>query len=639
VLEDIVSKYPDRIAFITYHTWWPSPSDPYYQANIPENTDRINYYGADYTPHVYLDGIIDAQSGGPWEQMILDRATVESPLRIELAGDPGASTITATITNTSGAAVSGKLHFVIIENELAHGGHPWGHVMRDFFPAVAGEDITLAPSESIVRTETFALSGTWLAGNLEAVVYVQNDGTKEVYQSANIYFALDQPELLATAFTTDDSGGGDGNGRLDPGEAIEYIVGLTNLNPPSATGISGVLSSTDPHITISDASGTWPAIPQDGFEENSADPFALSVAPDTPWGYEIPVQLTLSASGGYSKVVALFLGVGSPEHPMGPDSYGYFAYENGDDYPPTNDFDWIEINPGLGGSGTLVTLGDDQTVTRVLPFAFKLYGVTSDRLSICSNGFVALGTTTNRDNNNGDIPGEAGPPSMIAAFWTDLDPIAAGGGKVYEWYDAAAHRYIVEFSGVEHYADGGGGVAETFQFVLYDPAFRPTTTGDGEVVLQYLTVSDPSSCSIGIEDQTETVGTEYLAAGHLNAAARGLVSGRAITFTTVGPDGIIAVGDPSIGPSVVRLVAEPNPFRSGTTFDYEVPTAGRVTLRLFDASGSVVRTVLDGFVPVGHGAITWDGRDDRGARAPAGVYFYGLDGRGFSRAGKVVRLP
>jgi hypothetical protein len=465
----------------------------------------------------------------------------------------------------------------------------------------------------------------------------KNDATQEVIQSANIYFALDEPELLATGFTFDDDPGGDANGRLDPGEAIDFIVELVNLNPPGATSVSGTLTSADPHITITDASGSWPAIPQDATAENLGDPFALSAAADTPWGYEIPVTLNLTAAGGYSKAIALDLGVGSPGHPMGPDGYGYFAYEDPDVYPPSPTFNWVEINPGLGGSGVLVSLGDEQTVTRVLPFVFKHYGVSSDRVSICSNGFIAIGTTTNRDIT-GDIPGPDGPPNMIAGFWTDLNPAAPGGGKVYEFNDVANHRYIVEFSGVEHYTDAGDGLPETFQYILYDPAFYPTTTGDGDVVLQYLLVSDPSSCSIGIEDQTETIATAYLTAGHLNAAAHGLANGRAIKFTTIGPDGIIAVGDPQVGPSVASLVARPNPFRAGTVLSYYVPAGGATTLRLFDAGGSVVRTLFEGSRPVGPGAIAWDGRDDRGATLPAGVYFYRLSGAGFADGGKIVRI-
>ncbi len=625
---------------IAYHTWWPSSADPYYQYNVPENNARINYYGAVFTPHVYIDGLIDGGSGGDWESVVLDRAAVESPLRIELSGDPGASTITAVITNTSAGLVSGQLRFVLMENGLFHSGNPHDRVMRDFFApsSTTGESILLAPGEEITRVETFSVDPIFVEDELQCVVYVQNDGTKEIHQAATIYFQLDEPELAASTISTDDSAGGDGNGRLDPGETADVAVDLFNLNPVDASAVTGVLSSTDPALTIGDAAGSWPDIPGGTSADNAADPFGVSVDGETPWGYEIPVTLTVNANDGYVKEIDLDLPVGSPTHPMGPDAGQYYTYEDLDPYDPSPVFDWIEIDPTLGGPGTLFTLGDDQTRTTTIPFAFQLYGVSSTTLSISSNGFLAVGATSNRDNSPGEIPGPEGPPSMIAGYWMDLNPVATGGGKVYTYDDAANDRYIVEFSGVEHYDGAGLGPAETFQFILYDPSVYPTPTGDGQIVIQYLVVSDPSRCAVGIEDQTETIGTQYLSVGHLNAAAHGLAAGRAIKFTTIPPDGFVSVDPILPPPSAAMLAARPNPFRSGATIRYSLPVAGHATVRVYTLGGALVRTLLDGEVGAGWGQLSWDGTDRRGVALPAGIYLYEIEGAGYEASGRLVRL-
>ncbi|MEP7029221.1 MAG: FG-GAP-like repeat-containing protein, partial [Candidatus Eisenbacteria bacterium] len=71
----------------------------------------------------------------------------------------------------------------------------------------------------------------------------------------------------------------------------------------------------------------------------------------------------------------------------------------------------------------------------------------------------------------------------------------------------------------------------------------------------------------------------------------------------------------------------PNPASSGrTSIAYGVPEiagpAVHTTLRFFDVRGRVVRTLVDQVVPPGRYQVTWDGKDDAGARVGSGVYFY-----------------
>lgn len=75
---------------------------------------------------------------------------------------------------------------------------------------------------------------------------------------------------------------------------------------------------------------------------------------------------------------------------------------------------------------------------------------------------------------------------------------------------------------------------------------------------------------------------------------------------------------PPIGASLQRN--SPNPFRQATTFAFDVPAAGPVRLALYNVAGQRVRTLVDGTLPAGRHSVRWDGRDDRGRRAAAGVY-------------------
>jgi hypothetical protein len=66
--------------------------------------------------------------------------------------------------------------------------------------------------------------------------------------------------------------------------------------------------------------------------------------------------------------------------------------------------------------------------------------------------------------------------------------------------------------------------------------------------------------------------------------------------------------------------ASPNPTRGTTRIEVlGNATTGRLTL--VDATGARIRTML-GEAGTGGAVFHWDGRDDGGARVPAGVYFY-----------------
>jgi hypothetical protein len=639
VLEQINNSHPFECTRIDYHMSWPG-TDPFYLANTVEANDRRYYYSVGYVPYVRIDGILDGLSSGPWEQMMLDRYALDSPLTIDLSGEMTSAvdgSITAIVTNTSAAAVSGQLRIVLVESDIPYSGKNWNYVMRDFIgEGTTGEAISLGPGQGLSRNAPFTLDPSWVRGNMTAVAFVQDDVTKEIYQSARIFFELDQPELVYDGMIIDDSVGGNGNGHLDPGETASVSIGLANINPVTGTMVSGTLATADPLVTISDDAGTWPDIDPGETQHNTADSFVIAASPNAPWGHDVTLALTLDANGSTGiKTLTIRLPLGSPDNPIGPDAYGYYAYEDLDNYEPSPVYNWVEIDPTLGGPGAVFTLTDDQTRNMALPFTFKYYGQDFTSVSICSNGWIAMGVTTDHTVSPGPIPGPDGPPNMVAAFWCDLNPSAAGGGKVYTYHDQAGGRFIIEFSGVEHYHDQGLGLPETFEFILYNPSVYPTPTGDGGVVLQYALVNDPAGCAVGIENSTETIGIQYWNSGLLNGAAYGLAAGRAINFTTAIPSSA-AVPAGLAGNEAVLLMARPNPMHGTAQVHYYLPSAGDVTLRVFSLEGAVVRTLLQGQAQAGPGVVSWDGRSDRGITVPAGVYFFRLSGPGLEVERKIV---
>jgi hypothetical protein len=82
----------------------------------------------------------------------------------------------------------------------------------------------------------------------------------------------------------------------------------------------------------------------------------------------------------------------------------------------------------------------------------------------------------------------------------------------------------------------------------------------------------------------------------------------------------------------------PNPFNPTCMIRYEIPMAGAVRLRVFDASGAIVRTLVDAWTESGSYSRMWDGRDQIGREAPSGVYFYRLEAGGLELTRKAVLL-
>jgi hypothetical protein len=69
---------------------------------------------------------------------------------------------------------------------------------------------------------------------------------------------------------------------------------------------------------------------------------------------------------------------------------------------------------------------------------------------------------------------------------------------------------------------------------------------------------------------------------------------------------------------------QPNPFRPNTRIAFSIPEMSDVNLSVYNVTGQIVRNLADGVRAPGRYEIPWDGRDARGTRVAAGVYFYRL---------------
>lgn len=92
----------------------------------------------------------------------------------------------------------------------------------------------------------------------------------------------------------------------------------------------------------------------------------------------------------------------------------------------------------------------------------------------------------------------------------------------------------------------------------------------------------------------------------------------------------VALAPSGVEPILVDQVRDellrnsPNPFRQATWIAYTVARTAPVELRVYDAAGRCVRTLVDAETGPGMHRAAWNGRDDSGSQLASGIYFYRL---------------
>lgn len=237
---------------------------------------------------------------------------------------------------------------------------------------------------------------------------------------------------------------GVGDGVLDPGESGQIWLQLLNVGSRATpSNLTGYLSCENSAIAITDNIGVFTSATAGGSCNNSANTFALTATANAYPGERIPLMCTFPLTSGFADTVRFSITIGSvaSNAPTPPDEYGYWAFDNTDvNYDKHPTYAWVEIDPRQGGPGTVVPLTDngemeDASTVVSLPFTFRYYGEDYDDITICTNGWLAMGADQAEitDFRNYTIPSSIGPSRMIAPLWDDLrvppESVALTGGN------------------------------------------------------------------------------------------------------------------------------------------------------------------------------------------------------------------
>lgn len=366
-----------------------------------------------------------------------------------------------------------------------------------------------------------------------------------------LYFDLDissgstaKFELVANslAFEVMDVIVQDDNGVLEPDETSEISLVLKNMGSFDAANLDLQLVGITDDLTIVSNAASLPILLMG---ETAEVNFTVHLSQDCFVGKNLQFRLDITNADALfsSAYFNLEAGIITNTAPTGPDGYGYYAYDGYDRiYTEAPIYNWIEIDPLEGGSGNVLEMGDDVSVTIEMPFDFPYYGVVTDSITICSNGWISMQPTWETYFRNWNIPSALGPYGCISPFWDDLigeeiSPENHAKMRICYYHDTDQDIFIVEWNKCVNRFDNQ--TVEKLQLILYDPLTYPTLTGDGEIQFNYQEVhnidADNNYATVGIENFQQNDGILITYANQYPASASELENGLAIKFTTDPP--------------------------------------------------------------------------------------------------------
>jgi len=246
-------------------------------------------------------------------------------------------------------------------------------------------------------------------------------------------------------------------------------------------------------------------------------------------------------------------------------------------------------------------------------------------------GAIIVAATGNFDAPEVSLP--AGYPGVIAVGATNVDNARSSYSSYGSTLDFMAPGGDFTDVNGDHVQDGvaalgikpfrsSGSLAnpDSFNvFIVFGTSYASPQVAGAVALLESMGVKDQGQIEQTL--RASSINPFQASSGFSQTYGNGLIQvGRAVR-NPVGP-----TMSASLPGSVFqsRLMSG-NPAHGSASLDFRTSVPGPLSARIFDVRGTLVRTVFDGSIQPGAHSLTWDGRDDHGAPAPSGIYFYRLD--------------
>ena len=230
-------------------------------------------------------------------------------------------------------------------------------------------------------------------------------------------------------------------------------------------------------------------------------------------------------------------------------------------------------------------------------------------------------------------PGQEGSNSCDWAFWADL-------------HITAAPNPDANLDGQINILD----LITVAQSLGQQPPSNPLadTNKDGAVnILDLVFVAEHLSQNAAAPSQLALIKSIPSTAKEVIAAQRALTELEAMPNKSWGVQIAIellrhylAIADQNVRETKL-LPNYPNPFNPDTWIPYQLSEGSRGTVKIYDVTGSLVRTIEVGHKPMGYyltrgRAVYWDGRNQNREPVSSGVYFYTLTAGDYTQTRRMV---
>ncbi|MCR5013282.1 MAG: T9SS type A sorting domain-containing protein [Bacteroidales bacterium] len=205
VMNNFCNNNLGRFAYVKYPMNWPGSGDPYYTA---EGGVRRGYYGVSGVPSIFLDGNTVSYSG--IQGIFNNEALVPSYADIQGFFTVDGTTVNISFDVMAYVGMENVKMYVCVNEKLTtgnvgtNGETSFHHIMMKMVPNAQGTTISLDGCE--VRhfdfTQNMTSTNVEEMDDLEVVVFLQNNDTKEVYNSAFLredgFYAAPVGDLIVT---------------------------------------------------------------------------------------------------------------------------------------------------------------------------------------------------------------------------------------------------------------------------------------------------------------------------------------------------------------------------------------------------------------------------------------------------------
>jgi PKD repeat protein len=248
-----------EISHIVYNVNWPGAADPMYLLNAAQNSIRWGYYGVNSVPWIVVNGSTITVSDAALTTAVTNGNNSFSPFKLEVVPEifsNNSINVKVYIIRDTAVTIVGentRLRIGITEKAVQQATPPalepvYYDITRRLLPDAKGMKVNIPePGDTVVLETMYIPDAAFLAAvnldSLGVVVFLQNDDTKEIYQSA--MQEIESSNNINAAFTASDNFG-----------ALPLVTSFIDYSTPTdSTSITsykwdfnndGVIDSEDP---------------------------------------------------------------------------------------------------------------------------------------------------------------------------------------------------------------------------------------------------------------------------------------------------------------------------------------------------------------------------------------------------------